>query len=80
MSIYRGPILTVAAPYEVQQRLNEAAQSRLAGIAPSANVAHRAPYRARAAHFVDRGRSAVRGWLSEQALRRATLVGWLEQS
>jgi hypothetical protein len=79
MSIYRGPILSVAAPYEVQQRLRDAAQARIARNGPSAPAEYLERRRATAARLVDRGRSAVSGWLSAQARRRAWLVPSLDR-
>jgi hypothetical protein len=79
MSIYHGPMLAIAASHEVQQRLDEAARSRLARNAPSAPAVYLEPRRKTAARLVDRRRCAAIDWLSAQALQRVMPVGSFEQ-
>jgi hypothetical protein len=62
MSIDRGPILSIAAPYEVRQRLRDAAQSRIARDAPSTSAEYLERHRetaARASSIAGAARSAA---------------------
>jgi hypothetical protein len=79
MTIYRGPILTLAAPHERQRRLANVAHSRITTNVQCANADRLTRRRAAVAGRIERGCNAFVGWLVARVSRRAALVPSFER-